>query len=650
MSIKDSAFQNCKCLTNIKIPSLVTNIGSSAFEGCISLREVEIPSNIDVINERTFQNCKSLAEIKIPDEVTSIKIFAFANCTNLTEVVIPDKVTIIDGDAFANCTNLTSVKIPESVEKMGMCIFRDCISLREIEFPSDLIYIGDYIFEGAIITKEVQNSTTQKQEIELPSIINRTMNESDILYSDSGLELTNCILNEEKNKIVVDAKIVKEEGARLYVNSGKAKGLSLEIEVPSGTIVYSKTELTNEDVIATLFIDEGENITNNNSTNTYTFTENGEFEFVYTDINGKVKTALAIVENIDKTAPNVQFTPNGNQEWSKLHTTTVTIEESIGGINEETLKYVWRKETEGKPTKEEITEEFAKVVTSEKVDEETSKILQIQGTIIKDTDTGNDWKLWIYAEDMLKNSCIVESEVFYIDNIVPTAGKLTMKYGSSDGNNYITDTIANDNIYIVVNNGWDEHSGHKETVYSINGGNATTEPQTLTETGTYEIVVATTDNAENIATNTYIVKIEKESNIEVISLKYSIGDTYIMDIQPNTTVENFMGNIETNAMEINIYRDQELVLDSELIATGMSVEFKLGNIVKIYELVVKGDLTGDGQMDDIDLLRMARYIAGLDKNLNGTYLKAAEIHKDNNIADDIDLLKMVRILTGLDVL
>ena len=69
---------------------------------------------------------------------------------------------------------------------------------------------------------------------------------------------------------------------------------------------------------------------------------------------------------------------------------------------------------------------------------------------------------------------------------------------------------------------------------------------------------------------------------------------------------------------------------------------------KEYTAVVKGDLTGDGEMGDVDLLRLARYKAGLDQNLTGAYLKAADINNNNENADDIDLLKLVRILVGLD--
>jgi len=82
----------------------------------------------------------------------------------------------------------------------------------------------------------------------------------------------------------------------------------------------------------------------------------------------------------------------------------------------------------------------------------------------------------------------------------------------------------------------------------------------------------------------------------------------------------------------------------------MTIKISLNNEKIEYTAVVTGDLNGDGLMGDIDVLRMARYKAGLDNSLNGAYLQASNIHKDNNYADDIDLLKMVRILVGLDTM
>ena len=80
----------------------------------------------------------------------------------------------------------------------------------------------------------------------------------------------------------------------------------------------------------------------------------------------------------------------------------------------------------------------------------------------------------------------------------------------------------------------------------------------------------------------------------------------------------------------------------------MKLKIKLNNEQKEYEIVVTGDLNGDGKMEDIDVLKISRYKAGIDTNLSGAYLEAANIKRDNNYADDLDLLKMVRVVVGLE--
>ena len=80
----------------------------------------------------------------------------------------------------------------------------------------------------------------------------------------------------------------------------------------------------------------------------------------------------------------------------------------------------------------------------------------------------------------------------------------------------------------------------------------------------------------------------------------------------------------------------------------MKVKINLNGNQEEYIAVVRGDLNGDGKAGDVDLLRLARYKVGLDNNLNGAYLKAADINKNGKYADDVDLLKLARVLVGLD--
>ena len=127
--------------------------------------------------------------------------------------------------------------------------------------------------------------------------------------------------------------------------------------------------------------------------------------------------------------------------------------------------------------------------------------------------------------------------------------------------------------------------------------------------------------------------------------------TYITQIQPQTIIKSLNNNIETNGI-IEIYNGEEKVINTDLkTSTGMNVKISLNEEQKNYILAVTGDLNGDGNMDDIDLLKLARYKVGYaDANLMGEYLLAADIVEDDVCADDIDLLKMARVLVDLDEL
>ena len=142
--------------------------------------------------------------------------------------------------------------------------------------------------------------------------------------------------------------------------------------------------------------------------------------------------------------------------------------------------------------------------------------------------------------------------------------------------------------------------------------------------------------------------------VEVDSEKYDImvkdEKRYICNIEPKTTLQEMKNNIDTNA-EIEIYKGTQKIEDENVkLATGMKLKVYTNSESIEYTIVVTGDLNGDGEMEDIDLLKLARYKAGLDETLQGEYLQAANIYNDDNIADDTDLLKMARILAGLDTL
>ena len=144
--ICNSAFWNCRSLSEIVIPSSVTSIGDFAFYGCDSLSEIVIPSSVTSIGDSAFSGCRSLSEIVIPSSVTTIVDRAFSDCRSLSEIVIPSSVTSIGDSAFSGCRSLTEIVIPSSVNSIGDWAFSDCRSLSEIVIPSSVTSIGEGAF------------------------------------------------------------------------------------------------------------------------------------------------------------------------------------------------------------------------------------------------------------------------------------------------------------------------------------------------------------------------------------------------------------------------------------------------------------------------------------------------------------------------
>ena len=102
-TIGDSAFNDCRKLKSIYIPSTVTSIGANVFNQCYDLATIENFENckITIIKENTFKLVTALQNIKIPETVTTIEN-AFVGNTKLTTVYIPKSVisiadTFVDG-------------------------------------------------------------------------------------------------------------------------------------------------------------------------------------------------------------------------------------------------------------------------------------------------------------------------------------------------------------------------------------------------------------------------------------------------------------------------------------------------------------------------------------------------------------------------
>ncbi len=141
------AFKGCISLPTIDIPSTVTDM-SAAFSGCISLKSANIAEGVSSIGNNAFNGCKNLKSILIPSSAIAVRSSAFYNCTTLSEAVMLEGVTQIDSQAFNGCTSLKRVEIPSSVVTIGEKAFLYCTNLSDVAIPEGVTTIEYNAFEG----------------------------------------------------------------------------------------------------------------------------------------------------------------------------------------------------------------------------------------------------------------------------------------------------------------------------------------------------------------------------------------------------------------------------------------------------------------------------------------------------------------------
>ena len=89
--------------------------------------------------------------------------------------------------------------------------------------------------------------------------------------------------------------------------SKTAKVTWIDTEIPQANITYDIVTPTNKNVTATLNFNEKVIVTNNNGSNSYTFTKNGEFTFEFMDEAGNRNSVNVRVDWIDKEAPTASL-------------------------------------------------------------------------------------------------------------------------------------------------------------------------------------------------------------------------------------------------------------------------------------------------------------------------------------------------------
>lgn len=125
---------------------------------------------------------------------------------------------------------------------------------------------------------------------------------------------------------------------------------------------------------------------------------------------------------------------------------------------------------------------------------------------------------------------------------------------------------------------------------------------------------------------------------------YTISDEIITGVSLSTTVDAFIANLGCSNGTVVIYNSENDKKTSGNIGTGDKVKIKVSGNTTTYHVVIYGDLTGDGKITALDLLKLQKHLIG-SSTLQGAYLKAANIKREGK-PNALDLLKIQKYLMG----
>lgn len=196
--ISQSAFVNCKGLTDITIPSNIAVIRGSAFSGCSALKNITLESRgengitvyssafrdctelttesanaittyikksgTNISTDYLFYNCKAITSIV----VSTLGLYMFQNCIGLKTATVDmtymtngnlytgsfmgcsalTKIQFTSGQTdtrwgistsmFEGCSALTTLTIPHGVTRLGSRMCKDCTSLTKVWLPNTI--------------------------------------------------------------------------------------------------------------------------------------------------------------------------------------------------------------------------------------------------------------------------------------------------------------------------------------------------------------------------------------------------------------------------------------------------------------------------------------------------------------------------------
>ena len=124
-----------------------------------------------------------------------------------------------------------------------------------------------------------------------------------------------------------------------------------------------------------------------------------------------------------------------------------------------------------------------------------------------------------------------------------------------------------------------------------------------------------------------------------VSTSYKLGDTVITGIAPGTGASSVLANISAGSGTVKVLK-ADGTENTGAVGTGNKIAVYAGGaVVKQYDVVIYGDINGDGKISVVDLVMLQKQILGTSP-VSGAYAAAADISRDGKVSvKDLVLLQ-----------
>lgn len=262
----------------------------------------------------------------------------------------------------------------------------------------------------------------------------------------------------------------------------------------------------------------------------------------------------------------------------------------------------------------------------------------------------------------VNNGDINKDIVFYIPVYKDMPENNFKQPHTGNPNNWLND-LKIDNVTIDGFDGEVTEYTYTTKLNSINISTSTVNNKaTVTGNGNIELIdginkIDLTVTAQNGDTRLYTINVNKIIEEEIVTITVDeivdkigvkVTDEFMSGIKIGTTYDSFKEVVLKQSEQASVsLKASDGSVKKTTFATGDTLEITSGNETKTYNIIIYGDLNGDGVITLADLLAVQKII--LEKsNLSGAYLKAGDINKDGSVTL-VDLLAVQKHLLGTEI-